>query len=284
MTTTAIEKRNGQANGELAKTEPLDPATMERLLVKGDLDALTPKQKVEYYLTLCNACGLDPTTQPFEYIKLNGKVVLYARKACSDQLRRNNNITIKVVDRRIDGDSYIVTARAITPQGREDEDVGVVSLGKMIGESRANAIMKAHTKAKRRVTLSICGLGMLDESEIESIPADRRGAFSDPKQDAPPAGVPVSVKDVLSLIDAKDEFDAEIVDDATNLAELEEAFLAACTRRGFMRDAAEKVLIRAQAKTEYKALASASGDGVAMRKLVENAGNGKYDEALGKAA
>ena len=33
----------------------------------------------------------------------------------------------------------------------------------------ANAIMKAETKAKRRVTLSICGLGMLDETELETI-------------------------------------------------------------------------------------------------------------------
>jgi len=30
--------------------------------------------------------------------------------------------------------------------------------------------MRAETKAKRRVTLSICGLGMLDETEVDSIP------------------------------------------------------------------------------------------------------------------
>ena len=30
--------------------------------------------------------------------------------------------------------------------------------------------MKAETKSKRRVTLSICGLGFLDESEIDTIP------------------------------------------------------------------------------------------------------------------
>ena len=30
--------------------------------------------------------------------------------------------------------------------------------------------MKAETKAKRRVTLSICGLGMLDETEVETVP------------------------------------------------------------------------------------------------------------------
>jgi hypothetical protein len=30
--------------------------------------------------------------------------------------------------------------------------------------------MKAETKAKRRVTLSICGLGLLDETEVETVP------------------------------------------------------------------------------------------------------------------
>jgi hypothetical protein len=34
--------------------------------------------------------------------------------------------------------------------------------------------MKAITKAKRRVTLSISGLGFLDESEVDSVPGARR--------------------------------------------------------------------------------------------------------------
>ncbi len=38
------------------------------------------------------------------------------------------------------------------------------------GEAGANLMMKAVTKAKRRVTLSICGLGMLDETEVVTIP------------------------------------------------------------------------------------------------------------------
>ena len=58
-----------------------------------------------------------------------------------------------------------------------------LSIGKLKGDVLCNAIMKAETKAKRRVTLSVCGLGFLDESEIETIPdvvlheprADRRG-------------------------------------------------------------------------------------------------------------
>lgn len=40
--------------------------------------------------------------------------------------------------------------------------------------------MKAITKAKRRVTLSICGLGMLDESELETIKEKR---FLNPNED-----------------------------------------------------------------------------------------------------
>jgi hypothetical protein len=35
--------------------------------------------------------------------------------------------------------------------------------------------MKATTKAKRRATLSICGLGWLDETEVETIPHARTG-------------------------------------------------------------------------------------------------------------
>jgi len=35
------------------------------------------------------------------------------------------------------------------------------------GQERADLCMKAETKAKRRLTLSLCGLGMLDESEVE---------------------------------------------------------------------------------------------------------------------
>ena len=39
--------------------------------------------------------------------------------------------------------------------------------------------MKAETKAKRRATLSLCGLGLLDESEVDSIPSSRRVAVDE---------------------------------------------------------------------------------------------------------
>jgi hypothetical protein len=69
-------------------------------------------------------------------------------------------------------DCYVVTARATTPI-RQDESIGAVNIAGLKGDVRANAMMKAETKAKRRVTLSICGLGMLDETEVDSIPGAR---------------------------------------------------------------------------------------------------------------
>ncbi|EDP4430985.1 hypothetical protein FW435_08730, partial [Campylobacter jejuni] len=78
------------------------------------------------------------------------------------------------------GDIYMVTAYAATPDGRTDCDTGALNIKNLGGDNLANAIMKAITKAKRRVTLSICGLGMLDESELETIKEKR---FLNPNED-----------------------------------------------------------------------------------------------------
>jgi hypothetical protein len=65
---------------------------------------------------------------------------------------------------------YIVTSKASLPDGRCTESIGAVNIQGLKGEAYANAIMKAETKAKRRATLDLLGLGVLDESEAESIP------------------------------------------------------------------------------------------------------------------
>jgi hypothetical protein len=150
---------------------------IERVLIGGDLAKLSPEQRVVYYNQVCESLGLNPLTKPFQYLNLNGKTVLYATKDCTEQLRQIHNISLSIVSRENCEGVYIVTARAVRADGRQDESIGAVPLPSQAGEAKANAVMKAETKAKRRVTLSICGLGMLDESEIESIP-DAKPAFS----------------------------------------------------------------------------------------------------------
>lgn len=147
--------------------------TLEDVLILGDLSGLTPELKTAYYNEVCKSLGLNPLTQPFAFIKLNGKEVLYAKRDCTEQLRKIHNISIQIVAREKLDDLYIVTARATRPDGRTDESVGAVPLKGLSGENLANAIMKGETKSKRRVTLSICGLGLLDETEVDSIPNAR---------------------------------------------------------------------------------------------------------------
>ncbi len=128
------------------------------------------RERLEYYNAVCSSMGLNPLTKPFEYIQLNGKLVLYAGRNCTDQLRSTRNITLSITARERHDDLYVVTARAQMPDGRADESIGAVPLGNLKGEQLANALMRAETKAKRRVTLSICGLSFADESEVSSIP------------------------------------------------------------------------------------------------------------------
>lgn len=151
---------------------------VEEVLVQGNLSQLTPEQRVEYYNRVCDSVGLNPLTKPFEYITLNGKLTLYARKDATDQLRNLKGISVQIVSREMHEQAglYVVTARATTPDGRTDESIGAVTISKLTGEALANALMKCETKAKRRVTLSIAGLGLLDETEVDDIPErDKRG-------------------------------------------------------------------------------------------------------------
>lgn len=160
-------------------TQVLPSEVIEKVLITGDLTKLTTEQRLHYYLSLCGSLGLNPNTKPFEYITLNGKLTLYARKDCTDQLRRIYHISIQITDRSKIDDVYIVTAKAKNHGGREDESTGAVNVAGLRGDALANALMKAETKAKRRATLSICGLGMLDEAEIETIKDAR--PVSEPK-------------------------------------------------------------------------------------------------------
>ena len=158
---------------ELVPARPaLDPKAVEAVLLNGDLSKLTTEQRVSYYNHVCETLGLNPLTQPFAYLSLSGKTVLYARKDATEQLRNIHNISIdpKAFTREVIEGVYVVTAPASMPNGRTDVSTGAVAIEGVKGEARANAMMKAETKAKRRVTLSICGLGLLDETEIDSIP------------------------------------------------------------------------------------------------------------------
>lgn len=168
---------------ELATRNGNSDALMEKVVAGGDLAALTPQQRNQFYAQVCESLGLNPLTQPFQYIELNRKLTLYARKDATDQLRALRHVSVQIVSREKVDEVYVVAARATqyagTPSERSDESIGVVTIAGLKGEALANALMKAETKAKRRVTLSICGLGWLDETEVDTVPSARRVVVAD---------------------------------------------------------------------------------------------------------
>jgi len=153
---------------QIVKPTPPDASIIEAVITAGDLAKLSPGERTAYYNAVCESIGLNPLTKPFEFINLNGKLTMYACKSCTDQLRQIKGVSISKPNITVEKDFIMVAVEARDATGRTDSDIGVVNRGDMRGDM-ANVLMKAVTKAKRRVTLSICGLGMLDETEVEHI-------------------------------------------------------------------------------------------------------------------
>lgn len=153
--------------------EPLHPDIVANLLFNGDLSKMNDGQKMALYLHKCASLGLDPGEHPFQLLKLSGKQVLYATKACTDALCRNRGVSREIVSAEKVGDLYVVMARARCGD-RVDEDMGAVDIAGLKGEKLANAMLKCVSKAKRRAVLAMFGVGALDETEVDSIPGARR--------------------------------------------------------------------------------------------------------------
>jgi hypothetical protein len=149
-------------------------AILEKVVIEGDLSQLSPTERLKYYRSVCESLGLNPLTRPFEYLKLSGKLVLYAKKDAAEQLSARHHISLELLSAETIGDVRIVTYRAHEPGGRFVDATGVVTIGNLRGDNLANALMKCETKARRRSTLAIVGLGWLDETETETIQGAQR--------------------------------------------------------------------------------------------------------------
>lgn len=143
---------------------------LNNLIMGGDMSKLSPKQKLDYYHAICTKIGLNPLTKPFDYMRLNGKEVLYANKGAAEQIRNIRGISVTSQHIEWADDIVIVTVEGRDRDGRTDTETGFAQCVNLKGDAKGNALLKAITKAKRRLTLSMAGLGMLDETEVDSIP------------------------------------------------------------------------------------------------------------------
>lgn len=164
------------------------PEIVSSIILRGDLSGLSEAQLTEYMVYRSRASGLDPACQPFIVLEVDGKKQLYATKEAAAQLNQNRELSPEVSKEEwlLDNSVYKVTYK-VKEGGRTTEDCGAVALViyqkgtqskpgeyvKMSAAGIADAIMKAHTKAKRRTILSHCGIGTNDKDDVPLVVADQ---------------------------------------------------------------------------------------------------------------
>jgi hypothetical protein len=152
-------------------------ADVVKLITRGDLSKLTPEQLVQVYIARCDALGLDARAQPFEVISFRGQTKLYPKKEAAEQLRKLNGISTTITEETVTPEGILrVRIRGVDREGREDEEVAALFIKGLQGEDLANAYMKVITKAKRRITLSMCGLGSIADVDEDDPRILRRQA------------------------------------------------------------------------------------------------------------
>ena len=160
----------GAENTDVTPSNQIDPEIIQSLVFEQDVAKLGPDQLLAYVKRLCDTLKIDIMMQPFQLLTLQKKKQLYATKNATDQLRQVQGISI--TDLKIEITNGICTATAKAEMRlkngtlRVDMDMGIVPVQGLTGENLSNAVMKATTKAKRRVTLSLTGLLMMDETEV----------------------------------------------------------------------------------------------------------------------
>lgn len=150
---------------------------ISKIIIKGDLSELNTEERKKYYLEVCNHLGLTAATQPFSILQLNGKTVLYPNRTCTDQLAAIHRLNREIIDGpkvvEITPGYKVVYAlcRVTLPNKRVETSVATCEL-----KDHLNVLMKTETKAKRRATLSILGLGTLADTmeEYEDNPKQKK--------------------------------------------------------------------------------------------------------------
>lgn len=192
----------------------LQLGAVESAMLENDLSTLSEEGRSAYYQAVCQSLGLNPLTKPFEYLHLNpkfdqktkqwteGKLTLYPTKSCAEQIRQNYGISFISLecDWQTEIGILVMTVTGKDRTGRTDTEIGVVPLldkngNKLSPEKLANAQMKASTKAKRRLTFSLAGMGYFNQGETPKDGTPIEVGIEPIPQIAPPPPSPAERQD-----------------------------------------------------------------------------------------
>jgi hypothetical protein len=157
-------------------------SALAHYLGTGDLSKLAPEQRAALYLEVCRSLRINARTRPLDWIEFydnetkQKKLTLYPNKSCTDQLAYLHRIRVRTTEEKITGTLFKVAVLGTMPDGRTEENVAYVDLtdaqGQTLrGQRYGNALMKCHTKAKRRLILGMVGMSIPDD---DGLPGARR--------------------------------------------------------------------------------------------------------------
>lgn len=158
-----------------AKKEELIPQAQNRLpqaVIAAQLynnwKGTSEEQRVKACLELCNVLGIPTPMNPFRFIELNGRLVLYAPNEAAQLIAQSRKASVKIINKYLDKEFniYIVEVRVIDG-GREVDNLAGIFVGGLTGQKRADAMMKCVTKAQRRTIFGAFGLSVADDDDID---------------------------------------------------------------------------------------------------------------------
>ena len=159
----SVRKENGIA--------PAADTSLLSLITKGNLNGMSDDQVIQVYVARCESIGVDPRTQPFDVLVLNGAKRLYPNSRLAEQLiQRHRLSTTKTREETTPEGIRIVEVEVSDALGRKVSATGALFVKALTGQPLADAWMKCETKATRRAVLRFCGLGQIAEQpEIEDV-------------------------------------------------------------------------------------------------------------------
>lgn len=201
-----VDEKGLVASGQYGMGE-----AVEHALMKNDYGRLTADDKVALYKRVCESLGLNPYTQPFGFYKQrDGSEKMYAQRNCADQLRSIHGVSLVEMREEFKDDIFSVIVTMQAKDGRRDIDRGDVFVAGLKGIDLANARMRAMTKAKRRCTLSLCGLGWLDESEVQDTPQIKTSVAPEPSDKSSTSALAIKLAGKSVAANFNKSVDAEL--------------------------------------------------------------------------
>lgn len=143
-----------------------------------DLFPLSERERAQYLADLSAYIKLPPELNGLDIIDMNDeesggrKLVAYARRGTCEVLRDIHGINVeRTVESPVKVPGAVVfQSEGTNAKGRREVAVGSHFIDGLSGKLLSDAVMTAHTRSLRRLTLQFVCAGLLDESEIKGMP------------------------------------------------------------------------------------------------------------------